>query len=602
MEMIKKSTVSTDKLNTLADKFKEWTKENKKFTLDEMIEAKVYVEANLQEKEITPAREVIEVQPDEGFDGLEKVIVQAIPNEYVVPDGQLEVAESGIFDVKEYAEVKVADEDLIPTNIRAGKTIFGVEGNLEPDKPDQVKEITPTKEEQIVAADTGYELAQVAVKPIPEEYVSTIDATANASDIRIGKTAYSKDGKVEGTIEDYDGSYEGDAGKAYEFNIHCGLDEPTDISKLWVKKDFNPQNVTLTSTDLQQSYKRLNLSGETGQAAVLVDNKIYFILTPSFKTTTVIQSYDIESNIITTLTTLCEGERLYTHSAVVNNKIYFIGGGFRIGYSDAVYHKNIYIYDIQNNTVESLIDILPDYLLYTSPAVVGKKIYLFGGINDTTNKESIDNIYVFDTETKDLTTLNTILPEKLCDIGAVTVDDKVYLMGGTYNLSSSSRANTILLFNTKNDEIETLDIILPFYRGSITGVLYNNIIYFISGQNNYNSSTNTICTYDLQTQTITQKHNLKFGDTVHRCFKILLYKNRLIGLDYSWIINYMITINLNRDSLSLQNSSNNFFKLLNSSNYNIEVGVSNAWIGNSSNEGEKVKIAVYNGTKWVEIN
>lgn len=41
MEVIRKSTVSTDKLDALADKFKELTGENKKFTLDEMIDAEV---------------------------------------------------------------------------------------------------------------------------------------------------------------------------------------------------------------------------------------------------------------------------------------------------------------------------------------------------------------------------------------------------------------------------------------------------------------------------------------------------------------------------------------------------------------------------------
>ena len=44
--------------------------------------------------------------------------------------------------------------------------------------------------------------------------VDTSDSTASASDIRIGKTAYIGTGKVEGTIEDYDGSYEGDGEEA----------------------------------------------------------------------------------------------------------------------------------------------------------------------------------------------------------------------------------------------------------------------------------------------------------------------------------------------------------------------------------------------------
>ena len=41
--------------------------------------------------------------------------------------------------------------------------------------------------------------------------VDTSDSTASANDIRLGKTAYIGTGKVEGTIADYDGEYEGQA-------------------------------------------------------------------------------------------------------------------------------------------------------------------------------------------------------------------------------------------------------------------------------------------------------------------------------------------------------------------------------------------------------
>ena len=44
--------------------------------------------------------------------------------------------------------------------------------------------------------------------------VDTSDSTASANDIRLGKTAYIGTGKVEGTIADYDGSYEGDGEEA----------------------------------------------------------------------------------------------------------------------------------------------------------------------------------------------------------------------------------------------------------------------------------------------------------------------------------------------------------------------------------------------------
>lgn len=72
-----------------------------------------------------------------------------------------------------YSPVKVApvtasiDANIKPINIRAGVTVLGVEGNLEPDKPDQTKTVTPSTAEQKVVADTGYELAEVTVEATP---------------------------------------------------------------------------------------------------------------------------------------------------------------------------------------------------------------------------------------------------------------------------------------------------------------------------------------------------------------------------------------------------------------------------------------------------
>lgn len=71
-------------------------------------------------------------------------------------------------------DVKAVTADIDPNitenNIRQGVTILGKTGNLAPDKPDQTKTVTPTKEQQEVVADTGYELGKAIVNPIPDEY------------------------------------------------------------------------------------------------------------------------------------------------------------------------------------------------------------------------------------------------------------------------------------------------------------------------------------------------------------------------------------------------------------------------------------------------
>lgn len=50
------------------------------------------------------------------------------------------------------------------------------------EKPTQSKEVTPTKQEQVITPDEGYELSQVTVEPIPDNYIEptgTLEITEN---------------------------------------------------------------------------------------------------------------------------------------------------------------------------------------------------------------------------------------------------------------------------------------------------------------------------------------------------------------------------------------------------------------------------------------
>lgn len=63
--------------------------------------------ANLQDKETTPTKEVQVVVADKNYDGLSKVIVNPIPDEYIIPNGELEIIQNGTYDVSSKASAKV---------------------------------------------------------------------------------------------------------------------------------------------------------------------------------------------------------------------------------------------------------------------------------------------------------------------------------------------------------------------------------------------------------------------------------------------------------------------------------------------------------------
>ena len=120
--------------------------------------------ANLQEKEVEPTKEEQIVEADFGYDGLKQVNVKPIPSEYIKPTGTKEIIENGIHNVKEFENVDV---------------------NVSYTPNYQEKNVTPTKEMQIIIADENYDaLEKVNVSSIPDEYIipsGNLDITENGS-------------------------------------------------------------------------------------------------------------------------------------------------------------------------------------------------------------------------------------------------------------------------------------------------------------------------------------------------------------------------------------------------------------------------------------
>lgn len=89
--------------------------------------------ANLQEKEVTPTKEIQEIKADQQYDGLSKVVVNAIPSEYIVPSGDITITASGTYDVKDKinAIVNIPEKQLGTKTITSNGTYKATDDNLD---------------------------------------------------------------------------------------------------------------------------------------------------------------------------------------------------------------------------------------------------------------------------------------------------------------------------------------------------------------------------------------------------------------------------------------------------------------------------------------
>lgn len=161
-----------------------------------------------QTKSINPTISAQSVTADIGYK-LTEVNVNAVnPSDYYKPEQSISVipkttsqtitptGNSVYNKINVEAVTSSIDSNLIPTNIRKGTTILGVQGNLEADKPDQQKTVNPTISQQSVVADNGYELAKVTINAV----TSAIDSNIQANNIKKGVSILGITGTLEGTV------------------------------------------------------------------------------------------------------------------------------------------------------------------------------------------------------------------------------------------------------------------------------------------------------------------------------------------------------------------------------------------------------------------
>lgn len=93
----------------------------------------IYIDPLTQEKTIEPSKVKQVIVPDDGFNGLSKVTVNKIDDNYIFPNGEIEINQNGTYDVKEKesAVVNIPDKQLGTKSITSNGTYKATDDNLD---------------------------------------------------------------------------------------------------------------------------------------------------------------------------------------------------------------------------------------------------------------------------------------------------------------------------------------------------------------------------------------------------------------------------------------------------------------------------------------
>lgn len=165
----------------------------------------------LQAKTATPTKKQQTIAPDSGFYGLSGVTVAPIPQAYQdvssvnttaadVLTGKIFVTADGVVTPGEMVNNGAVNKTLDATTITYTIPKGYHSGSGKVQIVLETKNITPTKSTQKVTPTSGKVLSEVTVNPIPDEYVTTTDATATADQILDDEIAYVDGVKIIGTM------------------------------------------------------------------------------------------------------------------------------------------------------------------------------------------------------------------------------------------------------------------------------------------------------------------------------------------------------------------------------------------------------------------
>ena len=368
-----------------------------------------------------------------------------------------------------------------------------------------------------------------------------------------------------------------------ELNIAYGETEPIDTSKLWIKA--NEPNSIKFSKDID-GVNSLNVIGALNNYAMScarVGTKIY--LFGGSSSGTQIHMFDTETETLTTLSATFSTSVQSASCASVGSKIYIFGGIRNNSCS-----KVINVFDTETETLSTLSITLPVALGYMGCVLVDTNVYLIGGLNS--NSRGTTKIYIFDTITETFRTASSQLPSTTCKAGCSRYGNYIYIFGN-YSTNYGNGYDWIYKFDIVSEKVTKLTTVLPVASYGINCDIIGNKIYLIGGYN-----TKAVNVFDVLTETITTLDTTLPVVTVDSCCCVLGNNIYVFGGSLKTINKFSVTHSLSSGDVEVITAPQNFFKLINTSAVDVEIGVDRVLVGNADNEAENCEAYLYNNDTW----
>lgn len=427
------------------------------FGINDVAVKKVY--PPLIDETVIPTKEQ-QVLTHEGEYGYDKVTVEPIPDEYIIPEGTLPITENTTYDVTKFKRVSA---------------------NVKPAPELQDKEVTPTKETQNVTFDSGFDgLNTVTIKPIPDNYIEPTGTKEIRTEGIHDVTQYaSVDVDVEPTLQDkqvtitengtqnvtFDEGYDGLGNVEITTNAIENLTE-----------ELNEYDSTLTTQEvtIDDITRALKTKVAAGGSTLNVftqeeepETKEGLWLQTSEKYDSV-SLWERPTNLIVNDRPQLQFD--YANGAVarVGSMVYLFGGDVTSSASNYAYK-----YNLADNTWGKMSN-MPFKSNYNPAIAVGTDIYIGGAWNTQT-------FYKFDTITEQYTQLANA-PGNMSGSYLTQVGDCLYQIGG------EKLGTKMYKYSITDNKWTLLSTTLPQPLNGTSVFVIGTNIYLVSGRC-YTSST-----------------------------------------------------------------------------------------------------------------